>query len=186
MILGGANICLYFWTMEENQEAIKRGKKIAKLRESRSLSIRKMANIIGISDTALAKIEKGKNENIKIDTGIKIAKALDVSFNELFEIEMPSAANEKKLEEEIKRLEEMVSQQNEMLELQGKMIKLYKEYDDKNALEFKKLESISAFSKELISGLPKGTPVEKVLEMFSKQTPEFLKKEFPDLSQESE
>ena len=39
---------------------------------------------IEVSDTALSKIETGKTKSITIDLGKGIAKALDISFNELF------------------------------------------------------------------------------------------------------
>lgn len=63
------------------------GEKIKQLRWSRGLNIMDLAARLDISGTALSKIETGKTKSITIALGKELAKALDISFNVLFEIE---------------------------------------------------------------------------------------------------
>lgn len=49
-----------------------------------------LANMLNVSDTALSKVETGKTKSITVDLGKGIAKALEISFNDLFEIENQS------------------------------------------------------------------------------------------------
>lgn len=119
--------------MEKDEKAILLGKKIIGLRESKGLSIRKLAKIIEISDTALAKIETGKTTSITVDSGKSIAKALGISFNELFDIELPD--NEKEIElfkteihkltQKIKDKEETLQQTTKTLELNNELLRHY-------------------------------------------------------------
>jgi transcriptional regulator with XRE-family HTH domain len=60
--------------------------KIKSLRNQKGLSQKRIADILGISQTGYAKIEKGKPENISLSVAVGIAKALDVGFNDLFDI----------------------------------------------------------------------------------------------------
>ena len=76
----------------------------------------KLANEIGISDTALSKIEKGKVESIKIETGKKLCEILEVSFNDLFEIELPVTKEIENQLDEFNRLKEANKQLLEQLE----------------------------------------------------------------------
>lgn len=64
--------------------------KLKKLRTGKNLSQSQIAKLIDISQAAYAKIESGDTFDITIDIGKGIAKALGMSFNELFEIEGPS------------------------------------------------------------------------------------------------
>lgn len=61
--------------------------KIRQLRKQKGISQAKIAEVIGISQAAYAKIETGETKSISIEIGKGISKALDNSFNELFEIE---------------------------------------------------------------------------------------------------
>ncbi len=61
--------------------------KIKKLRTLRNISQSQMAKIVGITRATYVFIENGKTQNISIEVGKGIARALDVPFTELFEIE---------------------------------------------------------------------------------------------------
>lgn len=89
------------------------GSKIKLLRRSKGLSLMDLVEKLGaleieVSDTALSKIETGKTKSITIDLGKGIAKALDISFNELFDIEETSQNQDQieSLKEQIENLKE--------------------------------------------------------------------------------
>jgi transcriptional regulator with XRE-family HTH domain len=63
------------------------GEKIRSIRKSKGISQETVSNTCGITQPSYANIESGKTQNITIEIGKGIAKALDVSFVELFEIE---------------------------------------------------------------------------------------------------
>jgi len=58
-------------------------KNLKKLRQKKGWSQEKLAREAGISYNTLIKIERGGIKNPKIDTVIKLAKALQVSVDEL-------------------------------------------------------------------------------------------------------
>ena len=78
--------------------------KIKTLRNQKGLSQAKMAELIGISQTGYAKIESTVTENIALSVAVSMAKALNVGFNELFDIDGDSQKIEK-LEKKIEKLE---------------------------------------------------------------------------------
>lgn len=53
------------------------------LRNAKGHSLEKIARLAGLSLNTIVKIENGTNKNPTIDTLTKIAKALDVSVDEL-------------------------------------------------------------------------------------------------------
>lgn len=57
--------------------------KIKKLREKLELSQEKLARLADVSNNTIINIESGKQRNPTIDTVKKIAKALDVSVEEI-------------------------------------------------------------------------------------------------------
>lgn len=59
------------------------GEKFRQLRKARGFSQRKLADLAGVSNDYISKIEKGKNENVGVITLKKIADALMVSPFEL-------------------------------------------------------------------------------------------------------
>ena len=58
-------------------------KTLRKLREERGLSQEKLARLADIANNTIIKIEAGKNKNPTFDTLKKIAKALEISIDEL-------------------------------------------------------------------------------------------------------
>jgi len=64
--------------------------KIKNIRNSKGISQTVVAETCGIKQSSYANIENGKTQSITIEIGKGIAKALGVSFNELFDIEQPS------------------------------------------------------------------------------------------------
>jgi transcriptional regulator with XRE-family HTH domain len=61
--------------------------KIRRLRELKKLTQAETAEFIGISRVAYSQIENNITKNISIEIGKKLAKAFDIPFIELFEIE---------------------------------------------------------------------------------------------------
>ncbi|SHF53092.1 DNA-binding transcriptional regulator, XRE-family HTH domain [Mariniphaga anaerophila] len=91
-------------------------KKIKRIRTEKKISQQDVADILGITQAAYAKIENPNNpesRKISIEYGKGIARALGVSFNELFEIESP--ANIEEMQVEIKRLKTEISSLKEQL-----------------------------------------------------------------------
>lgn len=68
--------------------------KIKQHRNQKNLSQAQVAAVIGISQAAYAKIESGITENISLFIAKGIAKALNESFNELFDINSDSKNSE--------------------------------------------------------------------------------------------
>ena len=58
-------------------------KKVKQLREKLGLSQEKLARLADVSNNTIINIEAGKQDNPTIDTLKKVAKALDVSVEEL-------------------------------------------------------------------------------------------------------
>lgn len=61
------------------------GDKIRLFRTEKKISIRKMAEITGLSKSTLSDIENNKSKKPTVDTVGKIANALEVPISELFE-----------------------------------------------------------------------------------------------------
>jgi transcriptional regulator with XRE-family HTH domain len=53
------------------------------MREMRGLSQEKLARLADVANNTIVKIEAGKNQNPTLDTLNKIAKALEVTIDEL-------------------------------------------------------------------------------------------------------
>ena len=58
-------------------------KNLRKLRETKGLTQEKLARLADVSNNTIIKIEAGKNQNPTLDTLKKVAKALEVSVDEL-------------------------------------------------------------------------------------------------------
>ena len=58
-------------------------KNLRKAREKKGLSQERLARLADVANNTIIKIEAGKNQNPTLDTLRKIAKALDVSIDEL-------------------------------------------------------------------------------------------------------
>ena len=60
-------------------------KNLKKLREKKGLSQHRLAKLADVANNTIIKIEQGENKNPTLETLKKIAKALDVSVDELTE-----------------------------------------------------------------------------------------------------
>lgn len=58
-------------------------KNIRRLREIKGLSQEKLARLADVANNTIVKIEAGKNQNPTLDTLNKIAKALEVTIDDL-------------------------------------------------------------------------------------------------------
>ncbi len=66
--------------MSNNQNL---AKNIERLRKTKGLSQEKLARLADVANNTLIKMESGENENPTLDTLKKVAKALDVSVDDL-------------------------------------------------------------------------------------------------------
>jgi len=58
-------------------------KNVKRLREAKGLSQEKLARLADVANNTLIKMETGENKNPTLETLVRVAKALDVSINEL-------------------------------------------------------------------------------------------------------
>lgn len=105
-------INLYFCAMELHE-------KIKKLRIKQKINQVEIAEKIGLSRSGYILIENGSTKTIGIDVGLKLAEALGVSFNDLFEIESENAKEQElkaQIEEYKKEVEQLYKQEDFLLE----------------------------------------------------------------------
>jgi len=104
--------------------------KIRELRKGKGISQTDMADLIGISQAAYGKIESGFTKSISIDIGKGIAKALNVSFGELFDVEDTNSEDLKKQhevwEKEMQVLWDSIKKKNKEIEDKELIIELLK------------------------------------------------------------
>jgi len=98
--------------------------RVLRLREEKKFSRKDLAELAEISQPTIYNIENGKTHNITFSVGKKIAKALGVSFGELFEIEGPVGSVDESLLNEknanIADLQKQIEQKDKLIELLGK------------------------------------------------------------------
>ncbi|MDX9855213.1 MAG: helix-turn-helix transcriptional regulator [Candidatus Moranbacteria bacterium] len=58
-------------------------KNVKRLREAKGLSQERLARLADVANNTLIKMETGENKNPTLETLVRVAKALDVSINEL-------------------------------------------------------------------------------------------------------
>ena len=61
------------------------GQNLKKLREKKGLSQDRLPKLPGVANNTIIKIEQGENENPTLETLRKIAKALEISVDELIQ-----------------------------------------------------------------------------------------------------
>jgi transcriptional regulator with XRE-family HTH domain len=93
------------------------------LREEKNLSRKKLAELAGVSQPTIYNIENGKTDNITLTVGKNIAKALDTTFGELFEIEGAGKTSVElmemmtELKQKIVDLQSTIAEKNQMIKL---------------------------------------------------------------------
>ncbi len=135
--------------------------KIKRIRKSRGLNQNEVCSQIGITQPSLASIEAGKTKSIAIELGKKIAIALNVSFNELFDIEISD--NSKAINEENEQLKKRIGELESQLQ-------------DKTRLEKYLEKDILGFTLLILNWIGEVHATER----------EFTKLEFPGISEDSE
>ena len=138
--------------------------RIVKLRKVKNYSRKKLAELAGVSQPTIYNIENGKAASITLSVGKRIAKALDISFAELFEIEN-TGTEKAELEDRIKKLEEKVGELTSRLKEKDFVIEMFKnektriskdishfleETYDMQTHYLKKMSSLSSFQKEQV------------------------------------
>jgi len=90
--------------------------KIKRIRLEAGVNQAVVARSAGLKQSSYASIEKGDTKAISIEVGRGIAKALGLSFNELFEIELSeNSGKEVELKAEIDRLNDTLNGQKELI-----------------------------------------------------------------------
>ena len=98
------------------------GEKIRRVRKQKGLNQSQVAEIAGITQSALASIENNKTNNLFLAVAKGIARALDVSFNDLFEIESGNQELEKMhgeitvLQDQVKSLNDWLADKNTIID----------------------------------------------------------------------
>lgn len=157
--------------------------KLKKLRTGKNLSQSQIAKLIDISQAAYAKIESGDTFDITIDIGKGIAKALGMSFNELFEIEtIKNKEQEDELKAEIERLSEIIKEQKGLISILKEQNEILKPF----RIAFIQERSISELmvyaTIERMKELAKsGGKIEMTSFEVRQAAIEIYKKEYPDI-----
>lgn len=154
------------------------GLRISLLRTEKGLKQSEMARLIGISQTAYAKIESGKTKSISIEIGKGIAKALSVDFNDLFGIGNPNSKSLKNEIQELKIENEKLRQDLEVYRERFQLMKeknmivsprkrdegknTYKTFGDKELLEY--IDQLDEETIEIIKEIDDTPFLKKMLE----------------------
>jgi len=96
--------------------------KIRRLRKEAGISQTEMAKAAGINQASFSNIEKGETKSISIEVGKGIARALNISFVELFDI--PLSLKDTEVEDT-----EIAELRKQILELRGKVEDLNSQID---------------------------------------------------------
>jgi transcriptional regulator with XRE-family HTH domain len=104
------------------------GDKIRRIRKSKGISQNTVSEICGITQPSYANIESGKTQNITIEIGRGIADALGLSFNELFEIEVPFDYASEESKRDAEKLLEMLNNTSK------RIVELEKRIEEKDLL----------------------------------------------------
>jgi len=121
--------------------------KIKKLRIQKNISQVDMANAAGMSRGAFIAFENGKESvNLSLRAAIEIAKTLNISFNDLFEIEAPAAAgsvDESLLKEKIADLQKQIEQKDDSIKkMQDELLNKNNEFIDEVAFLHNYIETL--------------------------------------------
>jgi transcriptional regulator with XRE-family HTH domain len=149
--------------------------KIKRLRIKSGVNQADVARSAGIKQSSYASIEKGDTKSITINVGKGIAKALGVSFNELFDVEISPDKDEKKLLNEIERLKRELSDLEGLCEIQRESLSLYKQ---SFTVTDRMVELVADKLSKLI---PEGDEAKVIVDKIRSQALSELQKEFPDL-----
>lgn len=103
------------------------GEKIKKIRKAKGISQTIVSEMCGIKQSSFANIETGKTQNISIEVGKGIARALGILFDELFEIESTTYLKDNSTKEfesfrkEIESLNERINEKEKIINLQDQV-----------------------------------------------------------------
>ena len=146
------------------------GAKIQRIRKSNGLSLMQLANIVDVSDTALSKIETGKTTSITVDLGKKLSSALNISFNELFEIEAAENLNINELKKEIEEIKNLNKSQQDFINNQSQTLGALLDVNKFYQGELEKLEGVATLLKNFIDNLPEGISFQDALSILNERT----------------
>ena len=90
--------------------------KIRELRKQKGINQKQVADSAGLSVAAYSNIESGVSKSITIEAGRGIADALGVSFNELFEIEVPFDYAIEESKRDVEKLLQMLNNSSQRIE----------------------------------------------------------------------
>jgi transcriptional regulator with XRE-family HTH domain len=157
--------------------------RLKQLRKQKGLSQKEISDLSRINQASYSNIESGatKMDTIKLGVAKDIAKALEVSFNDLFEIGLPVNTDENGLKNEIMRLKEVASKQEKMIKLQGEYLELLEKSNNEYKQTYTIAQKMMVIAMEEFAKAPLGGNFEETLESIRSKALSKLKKEFPDL-----
>ncbi len=129
------------------------GDKIKRIRKSKGLSLMDLAKILSVSktekvsDTALSKIETGSTKSVTVALGKRLAKALDISFVELFDIESLNPSDK-----ETDRLKILAFHSLDKYESNQIFLKQF-EHNQEDPEDWKKFEEFKLYLSEFKKGI---------------------------------
>jgi transcriptional regulator with XRE-family HTH domain len=118
--------------------------KIKRLRLEKRIGQTEIAEIIGISRSAYIQIENGITKNISVDLGQSIARSLDISFVDLFDIET-NLPELKKLSQENESLRDRIEMlEKDILKL-NKIVALQNDKEERTNQDSEELKLMRSF-----------------------------------------
>ena len=118
--------------------------KINRLRLEKRIGQTEIAEIIGISRSAYIQIENGITKNISVDLGQSIARSLDISFVDLFDIET-NLPEIKKLSQENESLRDRIEMlEKDILKL-NKIVALQNDKEERTNQDSEELKLMRSF-----------------------------------------
>jgi len=139
--------------------------KIKRIRIEIGINQADVARSAGIKQSSYASIEKGDTKSISIDVGKGIAKALRISFNELFDIQVPNNSFEiEELQSKILDLEREIKSRDRIIADYSNMFDNYRDQIEFIKKFYSEAGMIVQFIESLIDKL-EGAPAEMKEEM---------------------
>lgn len=156
--------------------------KIKRIRKEKRISQAELAESAGISRISYTYFENGTTDKLSLDAAVGIAKALDMSFNELFDIPVKTDDMKIRLEltKEIENLKsEFESQYNQIVLSRD----LYKERLELTQEKLRITESSNSVDEKLLNEFFTKTTIHESLHFLDK---DLFERKFPEVVQNLE
>lgn len=126
--------------------------KLKAIRTIKKVTQKELADLIGVTQATITKIETGETKNPSIDIAIKISKALDADIFELFGDEMLKSQYSKTSDKELDRLKILAFHSLDKYESNQIFLKQF-DYDQEDPEDWKKFEEYRLYLSEFKKGI---------------------------------